>query len=404
MTKQPDHLPNENYNARRFVWANGLQSIGDQVVAAKTVLPWILTAAGAPNFFAAMLVPIRESGSMLPQAALTPWVTKQPSRKRVWVWGSLVQAVTSAGIGLATLTLKGAALGWAVVTLLGILALGRALCSIASKDVQGRTIAKGRRGKVTGTATVVGGISVVAIGLFLMALGKQPPIPVLVALIFASAAAWFLAGIVFKTIDEPGSEPKDKAPNDWIRDSLELLREDKDFRRFVIVRSLLLVSALSPTFVVMLAPSSLAGFLIASGAAGIVGGRISGVWSDRSSKSLLVWGAVVASLLLVVLVGCDRVLPGSVNAWVMPGGFFGIHLVHTAIRVARKTYVVDMAEGAVRTRYVAVANTVLGVVLLIAGAISGAISHFGPHAALIFLAVMGLAGAVLGRSLKDVSA
>ncbi|MDU0478216.1 hypothetical protein QVA66_03060 [Staphylococcus chromogenes] len=402
MTKQSP--PNEQFNARRFVWANGLQAIGDQVVAAKTVLPWILTAAGAPSFFAAMLVPIRESGSMLPQAAMTPWVTRQKSRKQVWVWGSLIQAIAAAGIGVATLMLKGTVLGWATVLLLAVLAGGRALCSIASKDVQGRTISKGHRGKVTGSATVVGGISVVAIGAFLMTLGKQPPIAVLVALIFGSAAAWFFAGVVFRTIKEPGAEPKDKAPNNWVKDSLDLLRSDKDFRNFVAVRSLLLVSALSPTFVVMLAPSSLAGFLIASGAAAIVGGRISGIWSDRSSKNLMVIGAVVASLLLVLLVVCDRLLPSTVNAWVMPVGFFGIHLVHTAIRVARKTYVVDMAEGAVRTRYVAVANTALGVVLLLAGAISGAISHLGPHAALLFLSVMGLVGAALGSRLKNVSA
>jgi len=64
--------PREDHNARRFIWSNGLQGIGDQIVAAKTVLPWLLSAAGAPGFFIALLVPIRESGSMLPQAAFTP--------------------------------------------------------------------------------------------------------------------------------------------------------------------------------------------------------------------------------------------------------------------------------------------------------------------------------------------
>ncbi|AKK02722.1 hypothetical protein [Corynebacterium epidermidicanis] len=398
-----EKLPNEDYNARRFIWANGLQSIGDQVVAAKTVLPWILAASGTPSFYAAMLVPIRESGSMLPQAALTPWVVRQPSRKLVWVWGSIVQAVAAAGIGIAALLTTGHALGLATIILLSILAGGRALCSIASKDVQGRTIAKGRRGTITGTATMVGGISVVAIGVFLMFLGKQPPIPILVGLIILSALAWLVAGLIFKTIDEPGDEPKEEAPNNWIKDSWELLATDRQFRTFVIVRSLLLVSALSPTFVVMLAPSGLGSFLLASGVAAIIGGRISGVWSDKSSKSVMTVGSLVASAILIGLVVCDQFASQTVNNWIMPVGFFGIHLVHTAIRVARKTYVVDMAEGATRTRYVAVANTVLGVVLLFAGLISGGISHFGPDAALLFLAGMGIVGTVWGRKLVDVS-
>lgn len=396
-------LEHEDHNARRFIGANALQSIGDQVVAAKTVLPFLLHAAGAPSFFTAMLVPIRESGSMLPQAALTPWVVRQRSRTRIWVIGSIVQGLAAAGIGAAVLFLRGVALGLAVVTLLGALAAGRALCSIASKDVQGRTISKGRRGRITGTATMVGGFSVVAIGLALLFLGNTPPKSVLVGLIFASAAAWVIAGLVFSTIREPIPEQPERAPNNWVADSWQLLRDNKDFRTFVIVRSLLLVSALSPTFLVMLAPDSLAAFLLATGIAAIAGGRISGVWADRSSKDLMRHASLAASLVILFLVGSSRWLSDPINAWIMPIGFFGIHLIHTAIRVARKTYVVDMAEGELRTRYVAVANTAMGVILLVTGAISGGIAHFGPHAALVFLAFLGILGSAYARRLVDVS-
>lgn len=60
-------------NATRQVGALALQSAGDLVVDAKTVLAWLLAALGAPAAVAALLVPVRESGSMLPQAALGPW-------------------------------------------------------------------------------------------------------------------------------------------------------------------------------------------------------------------------------------------------------------------------------------------------------------------------------------------
>lgn len=396
-------LENEQFNARRFIIANALQSIGDQVVAAKTVLPYLLMAAGAPAFFSAMLVPIRESGSMLPQAAMTPWVVRQKSRTRVWVFGSVIQGLAAAGIGIAVLLWHGVALGLAVVTLLALLAGGRALCSIASKDVQGRTISKGHRGKVTGTATAVGGVSVLAIGVLLMAIGKQPSNALLVGLIGLSALAWTIAGLVFGTIKEPQPEEKEKVPNNWVADSWQLLRDDKKFRTFVIVRSLLLVSALSPTFLVMLAPENLGAFLLATGIAAVVGGQISGVWADRSSKDVMRHSALAASVVLLLVVASSLWLTTSINAWIIPASFFAIHLIHTAIRVGRKTYVVDMAEGELRTRYVAVANTAMGVILLVAGAISGGISHFGPHAALVFLAALGIAGALAGRLLADVS-
>ena len=83
--------------------------------------------------------------------------------------------------------------------------------------------------------------------------------------------------------------------------------------------------------------------------------------------------------------------------------YFLLTITHTGVRVARKTYVVDMATGDQRTEYVAVSNTAMGVLLLIAGAVSSALALLGPEAALLFLAGLGLLGVVAGRSLEEVS-
>ena len=64
----------ERTNGRLIATANGLQNVGDQTASAKTVLPWLLTAAGVPAFFFGLLVPVRESLAMLPQAPLRRWV------------------------------------------------------------------------------------------------------------------------------------------------------------------------------------------------------------------------------------------------------------------------------------------------------------------------------------------
>lgn len=400
----------EEHAARRFIWSNGLQGVGDQIVAAKTVLPWLLQAAGAPGFFIALLVPIREAGSMLPQAAFTPWVTTQRSRKRIWVIGSLGQAVAAALIGVAALLLDALALGLTVTLLLAVLAVFRALCSIASKDVQGRTISKGRRGVITGRAAAVGGAVALAVGLLLEYIGTPIPTWILAALIFASAAAWAIAAIVFHTIDEPVSDEEPRGlERGWWADTWGLFTGDREFRQFVIVRSLLLVSALSTAFIVTLSQeigyglTGLGAFLIASGLASVLGGRISGVWSDASSRNVMSYGALAASVVIVGLVAAAAWLPGAANAWVFPIGFFLVNLAHTAIRVARKTYIVDMAEGDTRTRYVGAANTLMGVILLVIGAISGAVAQLGPSAALLFLAAIGFVGVGAARRLRDVS-
>lgn len=385
-------------NANRFVWSNGLQNVGDQIISGKTVLPWVLEAGGAPPVFSAFLVPIRESGSMLPQAFISDWVQSYPRRRGLWIAGSLVQAAATAGIGLSMVFTHGTTLGFLMCLFLAILALGRALCSITGKDIQGATIPKGERGIITGRATAIGGVVTMVVGVGLLRVVN------LTALVFLAALAWVLAALIFHGIVEPKNAVSGKKVS-----SRNVVSHDRAFQRFVIVRSLLLVSALSPTFVVIMSHrysdslTGLAPFVIASGLSALLGGRISGIWSDRSSKTVLSVGAFIVSVVLVIVIASDALFDRQVNAIVLPAAFFLIALCHTAIRVARKTYVVDMAEGNKRTTYVAVANTAMGVVLLVVGAISGLLSHFGPSVALAFLAACGFLGVYLAKTLPEVS-
>ncbi|RUQ11554.1 MFS transporter [Corynebacterium genitalium] len=399
----------EERNARRFVWSNGLQNIGDQLVAPKTVLPWLFGAAGVPAVMTSFLVPIRESGSMLPQAFLSPWVTSKRSRKRVWLIGSWGQAIAAGLIALSALLLDGTPLGAVILILLAAHALFRSLCSLAGKDVQGRTISKGRRGSITGRATALAGAFTLAIGLLLTFLPNNLPQWTIAALLAVGALTWALASLVFSGIDEPEAEPESN-DGQSMKEMWALVKGDRDLQKFLVVRSLMLVTALSTPFIVVMAGeegadlTGLGAFIIASGGASLLGGRVSGKLSDRSSKSTMAWAAGVASTVIVALVASARLAPSAVNAWVMPLGFFLVNLAHTAVRVSRKTYLLDMADGDKRTMITGASNTVMGVVLLVVGAVSSAIAVLGPQAALIFLAVVGYAGVVGARNLKEVSA
>lgn len=412
-------LPHESHNAGRFIIANGVQNVGDQLVAAKTVLPWLFQFAGVPAALTGLLVPIREAGSMLPQAALTPWVLNAPSRKKLWIIGGIIQALAAFGIAVAALFIDALPLGITALVLLGVLSVGRALCSITGKDVQGSTISKGKRGVITGRATTVGGIATLVVG-GLLAFVDDVDLAAIVTLLLIGAASWVVASVVFTGIIEPhdahraaheeDSESNSEQQGHWWTDTWQLFTQDRKFRDFVIVRSLMLVSALSTSFIVALSHSvgndslsGLAGFVLASGLAALMGGVVSGRMSDISSRKVMSVGAAIASVLLILIVLAARFLPQDWSFYLLPVGFFAINLVHTGIRVARKTYVVDMAEGDQRTRYVASANTLMGVILLLVGAVSAGIAIFGNEAALLFLAVIGLVGTWRAGKLPEVS-
>ncbi len=390
--------------------AHGMQSVGDQVINAKTVLPWLLASMGSASWVLALLVPVRESGSMLPQAALMGWLTAKRRRSSVWVMGSLFQGACVAVMAAIAAVGTGTWGGVGVVLSLAGMSLGRSLTSISSKDVMGRTITKGRRGRVNGLSTVVGGVVALTVGLAIRFAGPEElPGWVLVAMIAGGSLMWFLAAMVFTRVEEPDVEPRPSG-DPWFTTTMRLIRTDAKFRNFVVVRSLLLASALAPAFMVSLAVSrgsdalsGLGPYMIASGVAALVAGRISGWFADRSSRDAMTWSALAASIVLLVVVAVAQWGPDSLVAWSMPVLFFLISVIHTQVRVARKTYVVDMAEGDQRTTYVAVANTAMGVLLLVIGAISGAIATFGDVPALLFLAGIGIAGTVMARQLPDVS-
>ena len=409
-------------NGLRHVLASALQSSGDQTVNAATVLPWLFAVLGVPPALTGVLVPIRESGSMLPQALLTPLVLRVRHRKWIYVVGALVQALAVTTMAATAALGAGLAAGLVIIAALAVFATGRSLCSIASKDVQGRTIPKGQRGQINGLATTAAGVAAITLGLGIRVLGGGDiSAGQLAWMLGAGAALWVATAVVYSAIREPDGEPASRSPNpsareesgNWFTEAVALLREDKPFRHFVGVRSLLLVSSLSPPFVVALSIQAgadslagLGGFVIASGVAALIGGRIFGRLADRSSRRLMSIGAGVAAAIViatVVLVAAGFTGEGRAANLLFVVAYFLLTLMHTGVRVGRKTYIVDMAEGDQRTKYVAVSNSAMGLILLVVGGISSLLAVADISWALLFLAAMGLVGVFAGARLPDVS-
>lgn len=398
-------------NAARIVTAQTLQSIGDRVVDAKTVLPWLLAALGAPAALAGLLVPVREAGALLPQASLVPAVRRRAVRKWVWVAGGAGQAAAVAVMALAAVLAAGTVAGLVVIAALAAFALARSLSSIAAKDVLGRTVPKGQRGQITGWATVTAGAVTVTLGLAVRRWGGDDADPAaLAALLAAAVAVWLVAAAVYATVHEPAGGADDAREVGWLGHAVRLLAADPPFRRYVLVRALLLASALSPPFVVLLGAeqtgvglASLGPFLVASGVAGLLGGRVFGRLADRSSRRLLIAGGGGAALVLLALLAVLAVPGLREVVWVYPAAYLLLAFAHTGVRVARKTYVVDLASGNQRTDYVAVSNTAIGVLLLAAGGLSSALAAVSVELALAFLAALALAGMLTARSLPEVT-
>ncbi|MBE0485038.1 MFS transporter [Marinobacter sp.] len=391
--------------------ANVLTKLGDLLISPKTVLAWMMSAVGAPALVA-WLVPIRESGSMIPQMVIGAWVRRKAVRKWFWTLGSFGQAVSVVGMAASVWFLEGYAAGLGIVAGLIGFSLARGFCSVAMKDVQGKCIPKTRRGRLSGLATTLGGSLTVAMTALLFWDRGDPTLGFYTLLLLLAALLWILAGLLFAGVEElPGETGGGNNAMTEAIQSLSLLRDDAPFRHFVVTRALLLCSALaSPYFVVLAQRESDAGwmlgvFLLASSLASSVSASFWGWAADTSSRRVIIRGATMASL-ICLLVGTAALVFGTGvgGAWFYPIAFFVLSIAHAGVRLGRKTYLVDMAGGNKRTDYTAVSNTVIGVLLLITGGLTAALSLISDIAVIIVLGLMGLAGTLSAVRLREVTA
>ncbi|MFD0862061.1 MFS transporter [Sungkyunkwania multivorans] len=392
--------------------SNTVTKLGDTLSNPKTVLAWIMSLVNAPVYLISFIVPIRESGSMLPQIIIASYIRTKEKRKWVYVIGAMLQSASIAAIGFTTLYTDGSLAGWLIIIFLISFSLSRGLCSVASKDVLGKTIPKTRRGKLKGYTVAVSGVLVLAAGLFMIYQSKKDVgIEFYAYTIFFASSLWIISAIIYAQIKEfPGETSGGR--NGWkeAMDRMGIVKSDAHFRKFIIARSLLLCSALTAPFYVLLAQNQMGKqayilglFIIANGLASVLSAPFWGKFADRSSKNVMAVAAAITAFLGITVFVVVMFVPSLRDSyWLYPVAYFILGIAHSGVRLGRKTYVVDMASGNKRTDYVAVSNTLIGAILLITGGISALASLISMEGIILVLSLFGLLGAYRSYRLPDV--
>lgn len=283
---------------------------------------------------------MRESGSLLPQILLSNYLKRFATRKWAWTLGAAFQGLAILGCAGVALTLEGTAAGVAILCLVALFSLSRGISSIAAKDVLGKTIPKSKRGQLTGWAGSASGAVAIAAAALLLLQTDSSSVQSYALYLVAAALLWWLAATVNAFVWEERSETSAEASlNTALRDKLTLLREDTNFRNFLIVRTLAIGSGLSAPYIITLAHGSLGGasmwlgiFIISEGLAATLAAPLWGKWADRSSSQVL-----RAAMLLVAGLLCALVLYSSFDQpWLAPeilypAVFFLMGMAHAGV-------------------------------------------------------------------------
>ncbi len=390
----------EARNGLRHLLSLSMTKVADGLIDPKLVLSWLLTVLGAPAVLIGALVPIREAGALLPQVFLAPRVSGLPQRKWVWAAGSAVQGLAAAGICLVALRFSGWTAGVMICALVALLAVARSACSVSYKDILGKTVGKNRRGAVTGAAASVAAIGVLIFaGTLMFGGGRSQPI-VLIAVALA-AILWMVAAAIFTSIEEDSSDPSAETR----AVDLSILRRNPNLARFVAVRGLLVSLALAPPYLVILSGQDgqfgqLGALVLASAFASLVSSWIWGRAADKSSRQVLMRSGLMGAFAMPSAVALSAA-GFAQGVWSMPLVLLSVMIAYYGVRQGRSTYLVDIAPEAERANWTAVANTVIGVLLLAVGALGGVLSFLGPEAVLVLFGALSLVAAVLAHGLTE---
>lgn len=395
------------------VVSQAFSKTGDALADAKVVLPWLIGAVGAPVFLIGFLVPVRESLALLPQILVGGVLRRFAIRKYFWAIASIVEGLCILGMALVGLSgMEGAAAGWTIFALLVAFSLARGVASIAAKDTLGKTVSKTRRGRVSGYAATASGFVAVGVGLYLAAAPEAArPDWVLYALLVAAAGAWLAGAFTYSQLKEqPGATQGGQTFRDVVADQVRTLLSDRELQIFLAARTFMIATALmGPLFVAMAQRETgqdltgLGWLILASGLAAAISSSFWGWLSDISSRNTMALAAGFAGLLGLASLAMIALMPQLKDAvWVYAGLVFLLGVAHSGVRIGRKTHIVDLAGKDKKAEYVALSNSIIGVLLLILGAFSGATMAFGVEIGIAALAVLALVGAGAALSLRDV--
>lgn len=392
------------HQARSFalqLLAQVASKIADTLGSSRVVLTWLLGAIGAPAFFIAWLAPIRESLSMLPQLVIAAQLREMPQRKMVYAFGAVCQGACLLLMPLSLLLESATVTGAVILLLLVVFSLARGLCSVASKDVLGKTVAKGRRGRLSGIAGSAAGIFSLLFALFLFGSGGAAELPVLVAMLLGAGVLWLIAALFYSRVPEASgaTEGGASAWKDAVK-SIRLLQTDAPLRAFIVARLLLVSSAYAIPFLVISifeassgSNRALAIVMFAEGLAALSSGVIWGVFADQAAHKVMAAAGGLTVLTLAAVLG-GPALMGLADLGMGLGGLmlYLAAVAHQGVRIGRKTYLVDLADASNRASYVAVSNTVIGVFVLCGGGLGWVAQRFGYETVLATLLAMALLG------------
>jgi hypothetical protein len=371
---------------------------------------------GAPVWMLGFTMPLKQTFSLLPQLVTSGFIRKLQIRKTVWTVSALVQAVCLLLMIPSAIYLTPVSAGFAVMLLLIVFSTASGAASVAFQDVMGKTVSKGRRGRLLSSRAFVGGIFTIAAGFILSGLKKGGGEDILFILIAAGSFLWVCSSAAFQNIVESkGATQGARNPIDETGAGVGFFREYPGFRKYMYARSLLLVLEIAVPFYVYFASvrlgtakTGIGMFITAIGVSQVISSPFWGKIADKTSRRVMIQSAVISAAAAgIAVISVFFTNSGVIYACLLVS-FVLMGLAEAGVRLGRKTYLVDAAPKDERVVFTAFSNSVIGILSFFSGLLGIVAEKSGSLGIIIVLGILSLfaaytsyrmpeAGDMLGR-------
>ena len=379
-------------------------TVADRLMDPTLVLAAFVSALTPSPLWLGLLIPITEGGWYLPQMLLSGYLQSQPLKLTLYRRVAGMRVVLWCLLAGAPFVLRDPRFllpAFFVAYTLTCLASG--LGGLSFMEIVGKTISPRRRGVFFAWRLAAGGVAGLLGTLLVRYLvDERGPLafPYNFALLFTAAlVAGWLGLAAFGRVTEPADTDlrPPASPVAQTRRALRLVRADDNYRRYLLVRVLLVVAGIAPPFYAVYVQQRLGGPLAMVGVylavyttanllSHVFFGRFSARLGNRQTLIVSTWAGLLmtgAVLALAFAASPLRLSGQAASLWLIP--IFVLYGVReSGIGVASHSLLLDLAPPVERSLYVGFTNTLMGLVLLVTG-ISGLIVAALGYAALFLL-------------------
>lgn len=387
MTKDSPDLPSQREVRRSFalgVLNGALFEFAERLIDPPLVLTWFVSRLTLSNLLIGLVSPLGDAGWFLPQIFISGYVQRMERKMPSYTLAAVIRVVAWISLGVALWLADSPVLLLALFFLFYAIArLAAGLGGLGFFEVVAKTIPADRRGSFFAWRMLTGGLLGLGAGWVTRAVLERFPFPhghaVLFILYCLVATPAMLAFIAIR--EPPGvASPRTASLGEQLRRAGSFLRTDPVFRRYMAVRTALGLAGIALPFYgvyaknVLGAPEGMVGVYIAARVASQLLANLPWGWvSDRRGNRLvMLWtclgGGMVSLMALALVVGVSLLSPqGSFLPYLVLPLFLLDGALRPASALVGNNFLLELVPEAERPLYLGLANTLIGVVVLVSG-------------------------------------